>query len=87
MTALRVDREVRTPAGEVLSHDVRYFVSSLDPNSVAAADLLRYVRDHWRLENGLYFWKDPWWDEDRRHTRRPGLSPGPVLQPREPRYN
>jgi predicted transposase YbfD/YdcC len=71
---LRVDREVRTPDGEVLSHDVRYFVSSLDPDSVTAADLLRYVRDHWRLENGLHFLKDRWWDEDRHHTRRPGLS-------------
>jgi hypothetical protein len=58
----------------LLSHDVRYFVSSLDPGQVTAADLLRYVRDHWRLENGLYFLKDRWWDEDRHNTRRPGLS-------------
>jgi len=72
--ALRVDREVRSPAGEVLSHDVRYFISSLDPDRVTAADLLRYVRNHWRVENGLHFIKDRWWDEDRHHTRRPGLS-------------
>lgn len=72
--ALRVDRQLRTTAGEVLSHDVRYFISSLDPAQVTAADLLRYVRDHWRLENGLHFLKDRWWDEDRHHTRRPGLS-------------
>jgi len=72
--ALRVDRQVRTADGELLSHDVRYFVSSLDPDRVTAADLLRYVRDHWRLENGLHFVKDRWWDEDRHHTRRPGLS-------------
>jgi predicted transposase YbfD/YdcC len=58
----------------LLSHDVRYFVSSLDPGQVTAADLLRYVRDHWRLENGLHFLIDRWWDEDRHHTRRPGLS-------------
>jgi len=69
-----VDREVRAPHGEVLSREVRYFVSSLDPECVTAADLLRYVRDHWRLENGLHFLKDRWWDEDRHHTRRPGLS-------------
>jgi predicted transposase YbfD/YdcC len=71
---LRVDREVRTRDGEVLSLDVRYFVTSLDPERVTADDLLRHVRSHWRVENGLHFLKDRWWDEDRHHTRRPGLS-------------
>ncbi|QDU94507.1 hypothetical protein Pla8534_22980 [Lignipirellula cremea] len=33
------------------------------------------MRGHWRIENGLHFLKDRWWDEDRHHTRRPGLSP------------
>jgi predicted transposase YbfD/YdcC len=72
--ALRVDREVRSIDGTVHSHDVRYFVSSLDPDQVTAADLLRYVRGHWQIENSLHFVKDRWWDEDRHHTRRPGLS-------------
>jgi predicted transposase YbfD/YdcC len=72
--ALRVDRELRTVEGQVLLHDTRYYVSSLDPDQVTAADLLRYVRQHWRIENGLHFLKDRWWDEDRHHTRRPGLS-------------
>ena len=72
--ALRVDRQLRSSDGEVLSHDVRYFISSLDPEQVTAADLLRYVRGHWQVENGLHFIKDRWWDEDRHHTRRPGLS-------------
>jgi hypothetical protein len=44
--AIRVDRELRSADGEVLSHDVRYFVSSLDPEQVTAADLSRYVRGH-----------------------------------------
>jgi predicted transposase YbfD/YdcC len=72
--ALRVDREVRTSEGVVLSHDIRYFVTSLNPDQVTAGELLRHVRNHWRLENGLHFLKDRWWDEDRHHTRRPGLS-------------
>jgi predicted transposase YbfD/YdcC len=72
--ALRVDRIVRSADGVVLTHDVRYFISSLDPNRVKATELLQYVRQHWRLENGLHFLKDRWWDEDRHHTRRPGLS-------------
>jgi hypothetical protein len=36
---LRVDREVRTSDGVVLLQNVRYFVSSLDPDRVTAADL------------------------------------------------
>lgn len=72
--ALRVDREVRRSDGEVVSHDVRYFIASLNPERVTAADLLQHVRDHWKIENGLHFVKDRWWDEDRHHTRRPGLS-------------
>lgn len=72
--ALRVDRELRTADGEVVLDDVRYFVSSLDPDKTTAADLLRHVRGHWQIENGLHFIKDRWWDEDRHHTRRPGLS-------------
>jgi predicted transposase YbfD/YdcC len=71
-----VDREVRAADGAVLSHDIRYFVTSLDPEHVSAAELLRHVRNHWRMENGLHFLKDRWWDEDRHRTRRPGLSAG-----------
>ncbi len=58
----------------MLSLDVRYFVTSLDPDHVTAAQLLQYVRNHWSVENGLHFLKDRWWDEDRHYTRRPGLS-------------
>ena len=72
--ALRVDRELLSVNGESLLHDTRYYVSSLDPDHVAAVDLLRHVRQHWRIENSLHFLKDRWWDEDRHHTRRPGLS-------------
>lgn len=71
---LRVDRELLSADGEILLHDTRYYVSSLDPDQVTAADLLRHVRQHWRIENSLHFLKDRWWDEDRHHTRRPGLS-------------
>lgn len=71
---MRVDRIVRSAGGVVLTHDVRYFIASLDPDHVTAAELLQRVRQHWRLENGLHFLKDRWWDEDRHHTRRRGLS-------------
>jgi hypothetical protein len=36
--------------------------------------LYNHIRDHWQIENCLHFTKDRWWDEDRHHTRRPGLS-------------
>src|SRR5690606_29203065 len=62
--ALRVDRELRREDGQIVLHDPRYYVSSLDPDQITAADLLEYVRGHWRIENGLHFLKDRWWDED-----------------------
>lgn len=71
---MRVDREVTAADGEVLLHDTRYFLTSLDPQQVTAAQLLQYVRDHWQIENSLFFLKDRWWDEDRHYTSRPGLA-------------
>jgi predicted transposase YbfD/YdcC len=72
--ALRVDRDVLDHAGTVVLHDTRYFVASLAPEQVSALRLLQYVRDHWQVENSHFFLKDRWWDEDRHHTRRPGLA-------------
>ena len=71
---MRVDREVMDADGKVLTHDSRYFVSSLNPDRVRADQLLAAVRGHWQIENCLFFVKDRWWDEDRHWTRRPGLS-------------
>jgi len=31
---------------------------------------MRYVRQHWRIENSLHFLKDRWWDEDRHQCTR-----------------
>lgn len=72
--ALRVDRDVLNAQGEVISHESRHFLSSLDPEKVYADQLLQYVRQHWQIENNLHFSKDRWWDEDRHHTRRPGVG-------------
>jgi hypothetical protein len=60
--------------GKLLSHDTRYFVTSLNPDVVRADQLLAAVRGHWQIENSLFFVKDRWWDEDRHWTRRPGVS-------------
>jgi hypothetical protein len=58
----------------LLSRESRYFVSSLDPDSVTPCELQAYVRGHWQVENCLHFVKDRWWDEDRHYTKRPGLA-------------
>ncbi len=72
--AIRVDRAICDADGEILSFETRYFVSSIDPEQASALDLLRHIRGHWQVENCLHFVKDRWWDEDRHHTRRPGLA-------------
>ena len=71
---IRVDREVRSLGGEVLSHESRYFTTSLDPAAVTASQLQAYARGHWQVENCLHFVKDRWWNEDRHYTKRPGLA-------------
>ena len=61
-------------AQNTLSHDTRYFITSLDPSKVTACDLQKLVRDHWQVENCLHFVKDRWWDEDRHYLARLGLG-------------
>lgn len=69
-----MDRDVITEDGTVRLSDSRYFIASVDPSTICAADLLAAVRNHWQVENSVFFIKDRWWDEDRHWTRRPGLS-------------
>jgi hypothetical protein len=68
-----VDREVYDKDNLLESHDVRYFLSSLDPGKVTPSDLQKLVRDHWQVETSLHFVKDRWW-EDRHYLERPGLG-------------
>ena len=72
--ALRVDRDVIADDGAVRLSDTRYFLTSVDPATIRADELLAAVRNHWQIENSVFFVKDRWWDEDRHWTRRPGLS-------------
>jgi hypothetical protein len=69
-----VDREVYDKDNLLESHDVRYFLSSLDPGKVTPSDLQKLVRDHWQVETSLHFVKDRWWEEDRHYLERPGLG-------------
>lgn len=72
--ALRVDRDVTGDDGVVRLSETRYFLCSVDPSDIHADQLLATVRQHWQIENSVFFLKDRWWDEDRHWTRRPGLS-------------
>ena len=69
---MRVDREVFEPDGSLVSHDSRFFISSIDPGSVTPDDLLRSVRAHWQVENCLHWMKDRWWDEDKHYFKHAG---------------
>ena len=71
---MRVDCETRNPRKEKVSCDTRYFISSLDPDTVTDNDLNRLVRGHWQVENCLHLVKDRWWDEDKHYLKRPGLG-------------
>jgi predicted transposase YbfD/YdcC len=70
---LRVDLDV-TAAGAAVRREVRYLVTSLSAAAVSPGRLLRLVRGHWCVENGLHYIKDRWWDEDRQWSTRPGLA-------------
>lgn len=69
----RVDSEACV-AGLPIRHETRYLVTSLSPDEVSPERLIRLVRGHWCVENGLHFIKDRWWDEDRQWSIRAGLA-------------
>jgi predicted transposase YbfD/YdcC len=71
--AVRLDYVHQFSDGKVES-ETRYYVTSIDPNFVWAALILRLIRNHWQVENSLHFVKDRWWDEDRHYLKRPGLA-------------
>ena len=56
-----INTEVFRSDGARESHDVRYFLTSLDPNKVTPHDLQDLVRDRW-------------WEEGRHYLSRPGLG-------------
>ncbi len=70
---LRVDFEVSV-AGVIARRETRHLITSLKADEVSPAKLMRLVRGHWSVENGLHFLKDRWWDEDRQWSTRPGLA-------------
>ncbi|QDU27065.1 hypothetical protein ETAA8_21490 [Anatilimnocola aggregata] len=80
------DRDITADDGTVRLHDARHFLTSIDPGQLRAEELLAHIRNHWQIENCVFFAKDRWWDEDRHCTRRPASPNGsPVWRPPPPR--
>lgn len=63
----------RTITG-VRTVEVGYGVTSLSEDEATAADLLRHLRDHWKIENELHYVRDVTFREDDCRVRR-GTAP------------
>ena len=61
---METEREVL--GSNYLSIERRYFISSL---SGSAEDLLKYVRGHWAIENGLHWCLDVGFREDANRSQ------------------
>jgi predicted transposase YbfD/YdcC len=70
---LRVDIAVHNRQG-LIRQETRYFITSLCADEVSPERLMKIVRGHWCVENGLHYIKDRWWDEDRQWSIREGLA-------------
>ncbi|WP_162136279.1 ISAs1 family transposase, partial [Zavarzinella formosa] len=49
--------------------EVGYGVTSLSEEQATAADLLRHLRDHWKIENELHYVRDVTFHEDACRVR------------------
>jgi hypothetical protein len=68
----RIERLTSDLQGEPLRHETVYGVASLTDQKASAADLLKYNRGHWEIENRLHWVRDVTFDEDRSQIRRGG---------------
>lgn len=64
----RIDSEV-TRDGET-SREVRYFVTSVSRSRADAAQLLRWARGHWSIENRSHYVRDVTLGEDASRIRK-----------------
>lgn len=60
----RLERERLTVASGKREREVVYGLTSLPPTRASAADLLRFNRAHWGIENGLHYRRDVTFHED-----------------------
>jgi predicted transposase YbfD/YdcC len=67
-------RRIRLCTGEVSTEAIEG-VTNLAVEDDSPRALLRFLRDHWRIENGVHWVRDVTFDEDRSHVRC-GAIPG-----------
>ena len=68
-TYLVLERESSTLDDVRTSIETRYYVTDLTRMQASPQHLLRLVRDHWSIENGLHWVRDVTFDEDRSQVR------------------
>jgi hypothetical protein len=65
---IRLDKEIRR-SGKIPSLETRYYMSSLDPDTVSAAQFQDFILRHWEIENCLHLPKDRSFEEDKHRVR------------------
>jgi predicted transposase YbfD/YdcC len=76
-TVCRVTRQRETRRrGQTIdnSREQVYYVASFPATTYTAAQVLKLVRGHWSIENGLHHRKDRSMDEDRNRASRKGCA-------------
>jgi hypothetical protein len=68
--AFRIERITYDLQGELMRHEMVHGVASLTEKKASAADLLKFNRGEWEIENRLHWVRDVTFDEDRSQTRR-----------------
>jgi hypothetical protein len=68
----RLERERRS--GEAVESEVTYGITSLPREKAGAVELLRLIRAHWGIENGLHGRRDGTLREDASRVRRGAAS-------------
>lgn len=70
----RLEREVYHLKSQKKSHEVVYGVTSCDPQTVSADQLLALIRGYWGIENGLHYRRDVTLYEDLTRFAYPKMA-------------
>ena len=66
---IRVEHEVSKPNAQP-KKETRYYISSLDFNTLSAKEVAYYIREHWGIENHLHWQLDVTFKEDACRARK-----------------
>jgi hypothetical protein len=54
---------------QLISEEIRYFVSSASKRKLSPKKFLKGIRGHWQVENSLHHVKDRSWHEDKMYSK------------------